>query len=71
MLMMEERARLNPAFERRPILRGADDQTKALKELLARTQFADAEEDERNWQVVKGGLQETRRALGQRLLFPE
>ena len=68
---MEERIPPVPVFTRRPILRGADDQTAALQELLARMQPADAEEADRQWDVVKRGLQETRRTQGQRLLFPE
>jgi len=31
----------------------------------------DATDDEQDWESVKRGLQETRRAQGQRLLFPE
>jgi len=69
---MEERASLVPPAARRAIRRGAEDQTAALKDLLARLQSADAQDDdEREWETVKRGLQETRRTQGQRLLFPE
>ena len=51
--------------------RGADNQAEAYEALLARWADVDPEQDERDWQRVKQQLQETRRALGQRLLFPE
>ena len=51
--------------------RGADDQAAAYEALLARWADADPQQDERDWQRVRQQLQETRRLLGQRLLFPE
>jgi uncharacterized tellurite resistance protein B-like protein len=51
--------------------RGADDQAAAYEALLGRWADADPDQDERDWQQVKQQLQETRRLLGQRLLFPE
>jgi hypothetical protein len=51
--------------------RGADDQAEAYEALLTRWADVDPELDERDWQQVKKHLRETRRALGQRLLFPE
>jgi len=68
---MEEHVPLAPRIARRPMQRGAADQAAALKDLLLRMQSSDAVEDERHWETVKRGLQESRRALGQRLLFPE
>ena len=59
------------AITRRPIQRAADDQAAALRALLARVATMDATDDEQAWEIVKRGLQETRRAQGQRLLFPE
>lgn len=51
--------------------RGADDQAAAYEAWLARWADVDAAADERAWQQIKLELQRTRRALGQRLLFPE
>ena len=51
--------------------RGADDQAAAYEALLGRWADDDPDEDERDWQQVKQQLQETRRVLGLRLLFPE
>lgn len=53
------------------IVRGADDQAAAYEAWLAQWNDVDADEEERSWQIVKHRLQETRRELGQRLLFPE
>ena len=68
---MEERIAQAYPIARRPIQRGAAGQTAALKDLPARMASINAADDERNWEAVKRGLQETRRAQGQRLLFPE
>lgn len=51
--------------------RGADDQAAAYEALLAQWADVDPEQDARDWRLVKQHLQETRRGLGQRLLFPE
>jgi hypothetical protein len=53
------------------IIRGAEDQAAAYEAWLAQRQDIDAEQEEREWQMIKRSLQETRRELGQRLLFPE
>jgi hypothetical protein len=53
------------------ILPGADDQAAANAALLERWASADETEDTRDWERVRAALQETRRAAGERLLFPE
>ena len=54
-----------------PAIHGADDQATAYEAWLAQWRDVDPEEDERAWQLVRHNLQETRRELGQRPLFPE
>jgi len=53
------------------ILPGAEDQAAAYAALLQRWADADETEDARDWARVRAALQETRRAAGERLLFPE
>lgn len=53
------------------ILPGAEDQAAAYAALLQRWASADEAEDARDWARVRAALQETRRAAGERLLFPE
>lgn len=53
------------------ILPGADDQAAAYAALLKRWASADEAQDRRDWERVRAALQETRRAAGERLLFPE
>jgi hypothetical protein len=53
------------------ILPGADDQAAAYAALLKQWADADEAEDARDWECVRAALQETRRAAGERLLFPE
>jgi len=53
------------------ILPGADDQAAAYAALLKQWADADEAEDARDWERVRAALQETRRAAGERLLFPE
>ena len=53
------------------IRQGAKDQAAAYAALLAQWADVEPENDAREWQRVQAKLQETRRATGQRLLFPE
>jgi len=64
-----ERAALPPPEP--AIVRGADNQAAAYEALLGQWLDVDPEEDERAWQRVKHNLQETRKELGERLLFAE
>lgn len=50
---------------------GAYDQFSAYEARLARWRDVDPGADEEEWQIVKRRLQQTRRELGQRPLFPE
>jgi len=59
------------AVQQPSIIRGADNQAAAYEALLAQWRDVDPEEDERTWQRVKHNLQQTRRELGERLLFTE
>lgn len=70
---MTQHAHTNQRSQPNPpkIIPGADDQTAAYEAWLAQWNDVDPEEEERAWHIVKHNLQETRRALGQRLLFPE
>ncbi len=54
-----------------PIIRGADNQATAYEAWQAQWTDVDPHEEEREWDIVKENLQQTRRELGQRLLFPE
>jgi hypothetical protein len=53
------------------ILPGAEDQAAAYAALIGRWAGADEIEDTRDWERVRAALQETRRAAGERVLFPE
>lgn len=53
------------------IIRGADDQASAYEAWLAQWADVDADEDARAWRMVQRRLQQTRKELGQRPLFPE
>ena len=53
------------------ILPGADNQAAAYAALLKQWADADEAEDARDWERIRAALQETRRAAGERLLFPE
>jgi len=64
-------AGMHAAVQQPSIIRGADNQAAAYEALLAQWRDVDPEEDERAWQRVKHNLQQTRRELGERLLFTE
>ncbi len=53
------------------IIRGAEDQAAAYEGWQAQGTDVDPHEEEREWDIIKENLQQTRRDLGQRLLFPE
>lgn len=53
------------------VISGAEDQAAAYAAWLTQWATVDPEDEEHEWQIVSRGLQETRRELGQRLLFPE
>lgn len=53
------------------MVRGAEDQAAAYEAWLARWAQDDPEDEEHAWQVVEQNLQQTRRDLGQRLIFLE
>jgi hypothetical protein len=59
------------AIEQPTIIRGVEDQDRAYEEWMAQWRDVNPEEEEHEWETVRESLQETRRALGQRLLFPE
>ncbi|HXT36133.1 MAG TPA: hypothetical protein VN837_11205 [Chloroflexota bacterium] len=71
-LSRDHDARPTPPGSAEPlILPGAEDQAAAYAALLTRWAGADEAEDARDWERVRAALQETRRAAGERLLFPE
>ena len=70
-MVQHARSTQEPHPSKATIIHGADDQAAAYEAWLAQWDDVDQEEEERAWHIVKHNLQETRRELGQRLLFPE
>ncbi|HZS88503.1 MAG TPA: hypothetical protein VFE42_13590 [Chloroflexota bacterium] len=62
-----------PAVARKRVnmVRGADDQWAALERIWAQGEQSDPQEDEFAWQILRRALNESRRAVGARLLFPD
>lgn len=60
-----------PSSERSIIRRGAEDQLAALEQLWAQGEREDAQADEAAWQTLRRALDESRRAVGARLLFDD
>lgn len=65
---MEQRQQI-PLGERVGIVRGADDQLVALERLWGQGEETDPQADEEAWQTLRRALNESRRAVGARLLF--
>lgn len=53
------------------IMRGADDQLAALERLWTQGEQSDPHADEEAWQTLRQAMNESRRAVGARLLFPD
>ena len=53
------------------IVRGADDQLAGLERLWTSGGTSDPQADEGAWQILSHALNESRRAEGARLLFPD
>ena len=53
------------------MVRGVDDQWLALEHLWAQGEQSDPKADEVAWQILRHALNESRRAVGALLLFPD
>lgn len=59
-----------PTGEHVPIIRGAEDQLTALERLWAQGTEIDLQDDEAAWLTLRRALDESRREIGARPLFP-
>lgn len=66
-----EQEKQSSSEQRVSIARGADDQLAALEHLWAQGERSDPHTDEAAWQTLRRALNESRRAIGARLLFPD